>query len=669
MRITNVEIKNFRFLEHINISLDKDITLIVGRNNSGKTSVIEVFNNFFGEETSVFKFEDFAVGSFLKYKEALIAYSKFVVAPEETKDDLESKYKSLIPQIELSILIEYIDADDGNLAALSEFIMDLDINRRDAMISCRYMVKDPLNLFKRFENEKSEYENDIVAFVKANYSSFYGVKYFSIDKEDPHNIREIDKPSKIHDVFLSKFIYAQRNLDDQAKDKNKRLSKGFEDYYKLNKDHFSKNVKGIEKLLKEFSGELDKGYAEFFKGIFNDLGQFGVEEGVNLQELIIKSLFEPEKILKGNTQLFYNHETGELPESYNGLGYSNLIYMILQFISFYESYDKREPRPNIQLVFIEEPEAHLHPQMQHIFIKNIKDFIAGKANWHVQVIITTHSSHIVEESNFTNIRYFDNSRKSLIVKNLSKFKHQEDAKDKATVKFLKQYLTLKNCDMFFADKIIMVEGTVERLLLPEMIKRDHKGLTPKYLSIIEVGGAYAHRFKEFLKFINVKTLIITDIDSINSADGNKACSVQEGDKTSNAVLKKWLPEKDGIDDLIKLSADDKVNEDRKVRVAYQIPEEGKDKKDCGRSFEDAFILKNAKALSDNNSGEIIKELFEGKSEQNIKNEAFDLAIEISKKFSKTDFAFDILLMESWATPKYISEGLSWLEEDIVEEHE
>lgn len=669
MRITNVEIKNFRLLEQVNIALDKDITLIVGRNNSGKTSVIEVFNNFFGDEINAFRFDDFAVGSFSKYKEALEAYREFAKAPEETKDALESKYKNLIPQIELSVLIEYQDSDDGHLAALSEFIMDLDTNRKDAMISCRYMIKDPNRFFKVFEAEKSEYENDILVFIKANYSSLYGVRYFTIDKEDPLNNREIEKPTKIYDVFISKFIYAQRNLDDQAKDKNKRLSKGFEDYYRLNKDHFSKNVKGIEKLLKEFSDELDKGYAEFFKGIFKDLGQFGVDEGTNLQELIIKSLFEPEKILKGNTQLFYNHETGELPESYNGLGYSNLIYMILQFISFYEGYDKREPRPNFQLVFIEEPEAHLHPQMQHVFIKNIKDFIAGKENWHVQVIITTHSSHIVEESNFTSIRYFDNSEKSLIVKNLSEFKHQEDAKDKATVKFLKQYLTLKNCDMFFADKIIMVEGTVERLLLPEMIKRNHKGLTPKYLSIIEVGGAYAHRFKEFLKFINVKTLIITDIDSINSENSNTACSVQEGDKTSNAVLKKWLPEKDGIDDLIKLSADDKINEDGKVRVAYQIPEEGEDKKDCGRSFEDAFILKNAKALSDNDSGEIIKELFDGKSEENIKNDAFGLAVEISKKFSKTDFAFDILLMDNWLTPKYISEGLSWLELDIVEEDE
>jgi predicted ATP-dependent endonuclease of OLD family len=669
MRITNVEIKNFRLLENVNVALDEDITLIVGRNNSGKTSVIEVFNNFFGEEVNTFRFEDLSVEAFALYYEALDTYREFVEASEELKDELESKFKSQIPFIELSVLIEYEDSDDGYLAALSEFILDLDTERKDAMIRCRYMIKDPNLFFKKFEAEKDDYDNDILSFVKANFSTLYSTRYFAVDKEDSNNYKEIEKISKINDVFTSKYIYAQRNLDDQAKDKNKRLSKGFEDYYRLNKDHFAKNVKGIERLLKEFSDELDKGYEKFFEGIFKDLGQFGVDEGINLQELIIKSLFEPEKILKGNTQLFYNHEAGELPESYNGLGYSNLIYMILQFISFYESFDKRDPRPNFQLVFIEEPEAHLHPQMQHVFIKNIKDFIDGKENWNVQVIITTHSSHIVEESNFSNIRYFDNSDETLLVKNLSDFKHQEDAKDEATVKFLKQYLTLKNCDMFFADKIIMVEGTVERLLLPEMIKRDHSGLTSKYLSIIEVGGAYAHRFKAFLKFINVKTLIITDIDSINSSESNKSCRVQDGDKTSNAVLKNWLPQKESIDDLVKLTPDDKVDENGKVRVAYQVPEVGEDKKECGRSFEDAFILKNAKALSDNETGEIIKKLINGKTEDEIRSEAFDLAEVISKKFSKTDFAFDVLLMKDWETPKYISEGLTWLEKDIVQEDE
>lgn len=97
-----------------------------------------------------------------------------------------------------------------------------------------------------------------------------------------------------------------------------------------------------------------------------------------------------------------------------------------------------------------------------------------------------------------------------------------------TLQFLKRYITLVKCDMFFADKIILIEGLCERLLMPLFIKKvdevilsiskvdeasSIKPLTEQYISLIEVSGAYMHKFKEFLDFLGVKTLIITDIDS------------------------------------------------------------------------------------------------------------------------------------------------------------
>lgn len=540
--------------------------------------------------------------------------------------------------------------------------MDLDEDRKDAYIKCLFSVNDKETYVENFIKNSGDYNNDFIEYAKQNVKNYYTIKFYSIDKEDIDNKREIERKFLIENVFITQFIYAQRNLDDQTKDKNKRLSKGFEDYYRLNKEQFKDDVKTIEGLLNKFSNELDENYKKLFKGVFKDLETFGIEDGVNLQKLIIKSLFDAENILKGNTQLFYNQDTSVLPESYNGLGYSNLIYMVLQFISFYEVYDKREPRPNFQLIFIEEPEAHLHPQMQQVFIKNINDFIKEKHNWNVQVIITTHSSHVVEKGFFEGIRYFDNTSDKLVIKNLSDFKNQIQDKKPETIKFLKQYLVLKNCDMFFADKVIMVEGTVERLLLTEIISERFKKLNSQYLSIIEVGGAYAHRFKEFLEFLNIKTLIITDIDSINSniKKGKKACKVSDGDKTSNAVLKKWLPKKELLDDLIKLDDKDKFNESKRIKVTYQIPEIGNKKEDCGRSFEDAFILANALELT-KAKGEIIKKRFKGKTKDEIYNDAYSIAKKISK--SKTDFAFDIMLMEDWNVPKYIMEGLSWLEKD------
>lgn len=98
-------------------------------------------------------------------------------------------------------------------------------------------------------------------------------------------------------------------------------------------------------------------------------------------------------------------------------------------------------------------------------------------------------------------------------------------KDNNNLDFIKKYLTITRCDLFFADKIILVEGAAERLLIPDMInkcdnkgyfKKDNLSLKYQYYTILEVGGAYAHKFFPFIDFLNIPTLIITDFDSTKS---------------------------------------------------------------------------------------------------------------------------------------------------------
>jgi hypothetical protein len=247
----------------------------------------------------------------------------------------------------------------------------------------------------------------------------------------------------------------------------------------------------------------------------------------------------------------------ELPEKYNGLGFKNLIYMILQIQSFRINLERMTAdRPRVHVIFIEEPETHLHPQVQSVFIKQISNFLKdGNKGDDVQVIITTHSSHIVADSGFTPIRYFRRKDNQVTVKDLLQFEEQQkpargkDALD--PLRFLSKYMSLTRCDLFFADKAIMVEGQVERLLLQTMISACSANGRPdfgsQYLAIMEVGGAYAHVFEALLKFIEIPTLILTDLDSIG-ADGKK-CPVAAGVSTSNATLRGWLPKKAALADL------------------------------------------------------------------------------------------------------------------------
>jgi len=96
------------------------------------------------------------------------------------------------------------------------------------------------------------------------------------------------------------------------------------------------------------------------------------------------------------------------------------------------------------------------------------------------------------------------------VLNLSAFNSQNpDERD-----FLQRYLKLTHCDLFFADAAILVEGNVERLLLPVMIETEAASLRSACLSILEVGGAFGHRFKSLIEFLGLVALVITDLDSV-----------------------------------------------------------------------------------------------------------------------------------------------------------
>ncbi|GAH46703.1 unnamed protein product [marine sediment metagenome] len=171
----------------------------------------------------------------------------------------------------------------------------------------------------------------------------------------------------------------------------------------------------------------------------------------------------------------------------------------------------------------------------------------------MQTFISTHSSHITSQSIFNDIKYFfKESVNSVICKNLFDLEKQYGTEDseKKNFQFLKQYLTLSKSELFFAEKIVFIEGDTERILLPAMMKKidnenkdteNYSPLLSQNISIVEV-GAYSHIFDSFLNFLGIKTLIITDIDLIDS--DNKKCRVADGVNTSNASIKYFLKDKD-----------------------------------------------------------------------------------------------------------------------------
>src|SRR5689334_8090826 len=98
MRIIKLQIKNFRLLKDVTISLEDSITVIVGRNNSGKTSLTEIFRRLLSGMKPFFSLHDFNVEAVEKLKEALRLH---------TADTDLNEIRNVMPAIEIGITIDY----------------------------------------------------------------------------------------------------------------------------------------------------------------------------------------------------------------------------------------------------------------------------------------------------------------------------------------------------------------------------------------------------------------------------------------------------------------------------------------------------------------------------------------------------------------------------------
>ncbi len=695
MQIYKIQVENFRLLKNFSIDIEEELSLVIGKNNTGKTSILSALDKFLNRsDNNKFHFDDFNID----FKEEL---SELIIGDILDPDNYIEK------GIKLKIFIEYTET--CNLENLSKVMMDLDPENNRIVLGFEYILpyNNYINLKSDWENfkikeEHKHEENDqykakgLYDFLADNFSNYFHFqrKSIEINKDtqitNENNYIDLDKELiSTKDIINFKYISARRDVAN--KDIDKTLSTQTSKIYEKTETKQRQNeaVEVFKDKLSETDDQLSRIYVDLFHDIIAKVGDFG---GIkpNESEIEIISNLQHRELLKGNTTVVYKHDDhNKLPEHYNGLGYMNLIYMIFEIeILIQEFKREKERKPaDINLLFIEEPEAHTHPQMQYVFIKNIKKLLRegikredGECR-KLQYIITTHSSHIVADSDFDDVKYLKkNGCNSVDAKNLKDLKKDYDERSKE-YHFLTQYLTISRAEIFFAEKVVLIEGDTERILIPTMMKKidieeaekyKHIGEKDPYLpllsqniSIIEV-GAYSHIFDKFIDFLGIKSLIITDLDAIN-ADGEK-CRVSDGISYSNYAISHYFGGKT-INELKNCILTDKIfskvdntwtaQENGKLCITYQTTESGYN----ARSFEDAFIHINREFVNSNKDkfkGLKNKELFE------TDNDAYDLAAKCIKK--KTYFAMDIIFhtnetFNNWEIPSYIKEGLLWLKKD------
>lgn len=680
MKLRKAAIRNFRRLENVEIEFDDKETIFVGSNNSGKTTATAIFRCFVGSRD--FKVHDFSM-------------AKISEIDAHDGDDQAAS----LPNIELDLWFHFDPAgiEFGRVFTLLPNLSEgLDV----IGIRCSYRVKDVGDLWRAYDaafpaSEESIRSQTLSHFldIGGNLKSHFELAFFSLEAVGGEVVATSLDPKEgkrtLSSLLRVDFVDAQRNMDDEEAGRGNKLSSAFAAYYQGNHVQPELRDESVQ-IIDENNQRLTDHYKTSFDELFTVIGGLGVPSA-NDRELKLVSSVNAETALKGNTDLMYV-DTGsqhELPEAYNGLGFKNLVYMAVQVRHAHLQWiNTAQNRPLCHLIVIEEPEVHLHAQVQQAFIANmwsVLNKVAGSEKITPQLAITTHSSHVIDTVDFAKVRYFrrclraddDPATQKILnateVHDLKGFQPAPIEIDgditspSEVLSFLKKYMTLTHCDLFFADGVILIEGSVERILLRSMIEKCVPNLTSKYLTILEVGGAYAHRFSELLEFINVPYLVLTDIDSVKKIDGAtraSACAApDDGAVTSNGAIKFFFDGISKISELATQSEDAHIQNDGRRFVSYQKPINvhfrGTDLCLHGRTLEETFIYENLD-LIENGALKIDCKIPDETCD--IQNEVYEHVRESS--FGKTNFALDVLVSDQWSPPVYIEKGLRWFAEAL-----
>lgn len=749
MRIEFVEIQNFRKLRSCRVEFAKETTVFVGANNSGKTSAMDALILFLLEK-SQFTTRDFTLSNWTEINKIGDTWVKNATIPDFSIGLWEKYLPSLDVWLEVEPseihhvchMIPTLDWTGGLLGIRLRLepknIEELYKDYHSAFISAKEVTEEAkkqkeevtenakvtLELWPRTMHEFLEKEKrlgthfTIQAYILDSLKCKLPVKGIAQPQGlpadslflgvDPFNgLIKIDK------------ISAQRGFSDPNKSPGGSNSSNQQEHGNLSvqlRSYYSKHldpselpdITDIEALQSIENAQLsfDKKLQEKFGQALQELETVGYP-GLTDSRITVSSKIRPMDSLNHSSAVQYEvMENGSeiqkiplrLPEQYNGLGYQNLISMVFKLMSFRDDWmqvGKAAKRnvtvdeffiPPLHFVLVEEPEAHLHAQVQQVFIRKAYGIlrahnnlgIGGNNRFATQLVVSTHSSHIAHEIDFASLRYF---RKTIVQKagevptstvvNLS----EVFGIGSNTEKFAYRYLKTTHCDLFFADAAILVEGPAERMLVPHFIRNHFKKLDESYISILEIGGSHAHRLRPLIEHLGLITLIITDLDSLNPTANNSAVQPIRGHKfvTRNSTLQEWIPGKKDIDELLNAKDSEKVKEydDFSICVAYQCPVKVKiakqEEEALANTFEDALVFNNIEIFKCLNGNGLIKKFKDAIDKNDKATDIGEAMFEALKNGKKAEFALELLYLqdpEKLKVPTYIHDGLSWLQKQL-----
>ena len=708
MILKKIKIMNYRQLQSVELDMQDSLTVLAGPNNSGKTTLISVLKGMFCDKKLGFSYSDIPISlSSMWLDKTVPVFQKIMLEYDKEKgvqkiiDEMTDNNKFsndyTMDNFQAQIQVDY-DPDNDNIQYFADYLMDLDDTKHSFYFI--YTYEPSITAFEKGLNERYDrmaarvrdianpgcIEKETKFYLKEELLRIYCNAviekcYFCNSNYKNENLMEV---AAFKSLFNFQNIPAMRELDDNESDSSKGISKRVIALLKDN-DTWVEATKKLPDLLMadiEDSGakkeiknssikSLDDTIRDISKTSGGHIGKLQLEMDVKEQDV--------EEFIRRITRAKYDVEGLLLNEESQGLGFSNLIYLHMRLEEFYKSIDKNK----VNVFFIEEPESHMHPQMQNVFVRFLKNYYIDKK---LQGLITTHSNEIARVVGLDSLRVIRQTEKSKSeLFDLSKFRtsikekkieNLDDESEFLLTNFFDWFFEIGYSELIFADKAILYEGDSERLYIRKLIKLpEFSTLNDSYIAYIQVGGAYAHNYLPMLRMLKMKTLIITDLDydkEILSMDKVKAEDSKSTNATINHCYRLVYPNKEeNYFPTIKELYDFQVKEenilcDGRVYLAFQ------DEDSTARTLEEAMLkkilgfnvfhmIKRSEWKKIRKDKNLIFSIPNNKKGEKDSEYSIRKIVEATSN-NKTDFMYSVILSENEEKmlPDYIKKGLLWL---------
>ncbi|MBS9834200.1 AAA family ATPase [Vibrio parahaemolyticus] len=458
MYLSNLKAEGFRcFSKEFNIQLTDGLNVIVGENGAGKTAIISAIRQLFHDsESGIYSVtsDDF--------------FSPFVARGKTASS--------------FSISAEFDGLDVGDKVAFLPWVGA----SNTALLNLQAENKEIRGRFKK-----------VIWGGKSKSSLF-----------DPELL------DLIQCIYLPPLRDAESKLSNGRQSRLSKLLKAL-NRKQLKQCKKDNELHPLESKLKEFNeslaGDEKLGIKDANKLITENLtNAIGHYFGQNTSIQFAESDFT--KIAESLTLLFFPDLSVEDQELFrelnqNSLGYNNLLY-IASILAELTLDDEDEEQPHFKLLLIEEPEAHLHPQLQIRLLNHLKS--VAKENKSVQVIVTTHSTVLASSVELESIIHLSKSPDPIATPLCT------CGLPTASSQFINRWLDVTKSNLLFAGGVILVEGIAEQMIIPTLArialkeqKEGRKSLEDLGISTINLNGIY---FKHFMQ-------LYCNIDNVADAEG------------------------------------------------------------------------------------------------------------------------------------------------------